>query len=162
MSIEAQELFMRRAIALATENVLSHAGGPFGAVIVKDGKIVGEGVNTVTAANDATAHAEMNAIRDACRNLSVFDLSGCELYTSCEPCPMCWTASYWARIGTIYFGNRAEDAARVDFADAFLYEQLSLPREKRILPGHELLRKEAWESFQAWADSEDKIRYGTL
>lgn len=162
MSTNLQKQFMRRAIALATENVLTHAGGPFGAVIVKDGEIVGEGVNTVTACNDATGHAEVNAIRDACRNLKTFDLSHCELYTSCEPCPMCWTASYWARIETIYYGNTAEDAARIHFADAFLYEQLALPRAQRILPGHELLRKEAWESFQAWAESEDKVNYGTL
>jgi tRNA(Arg) A34 adenosine deaminase TadA len=162
MSIEMHEQFMRRAIALATDNVLTHKGGPFGAVIVKDGQIVGEGVNTVTATNDATAHAEVNAIRNACHKLNTFDLSGCELYTSCEPCPMCWTASYWAGIKTIYYGNRAEDAARVNFADAFLYEQLTLSREQRVLAEHELLRAEAWESFQAWEDSEEKIRYGTL
>jgi guanine deaminase len=162
MSIKMQEQFMRRAIALATDNVLTHKGGPFGAVIVKDGQIVGEGVNTVTATNDATAHAEVNAIRNACHKLNTFDLSGCELYTSCEPCPMCWTASYWAHIKTIYYGNRAEDAARVKFADAFLYEQLTLRREQRIIPEQELLRAEAWKSFQAWEDSEEKIRYGTL
>ena len=157
--MSVQEEFMRRAIALATENVRTNAGGPFGAVIVKNGKIVGEGVNTVTATNDATAHAEVNAIRDACRKLGTFDLSDCELYTSCEPCPMCWAASYWAHIKTIYYGNRAEDAARIHFADASLYEQLTLPREKRVIPGHELLRKEAWESFQAWEDSTEKIDY---
>lgn len=150
---------MRRAIALATENVHSSAGGPFGAVIVKDGRIVGEGVNTVTATNDATAHAEVTAIRDACRNLNTFDLTGSVLYTSCEPCPMCWAASYWAHIATIYYGNRAEDAARIHFDDAFLYQQLALPREQRIIPEHELLHDEAWESFQAWEDSANKIEY---
>ena len=157
--MSVHEEFMRRAIALATENVRSHAGGPFGAVIVKNGKIVGEGFNTVTATNDATAHAEVNTIRDACRNLHTFDLSGCVLYTSCEPCPMCWAASYWAHIQTIYYGNRAEDAARIQFADAFLYEQLALPREKRVIPEHELLRAEAWESFQAWQESTAKVEY---
>ena len=152
---------MRRAISLATENVRSDAGGPFGAVIVKDGQIVGEGVNTVTATLDATAHAEITAIRDACRKLNTFDLSDCELYTSCEPCPMCWAASYWAHIKTIYYGNTAEDAARIHFADAFLYDQLALPHEKRIIPEHELLRQEAWESFQAWSDSTRKVEFQT-
>ena len=150
---------MRRAIVLATKNVHTNAGGPFGAVIVKDGAIVGEGVNTVTATNDATAHAEVNAIRNACRNLNTFDLSACELYTSCEPCPMCWAASYWAHIKTIYYGNTAGDAARIHFADAFLYDQLALPREKRVIPEHELLRQEAWESFQAWNASTNKTDY---
>ncbi|HEX3437442.1 MAG TPA: nucleoside deaminase [Pseudacidobacterium sp.] len=159
MSNDLKEQFMRRAIALATGNVRSNAGGPFGAVIVQDGKIVGEGVNTVTATIDATAHAEVNAIRNACHNLNTFDLSGCELYTSCEPCPMCWTASYWAHIKAIYYGNRAEDAARINFADAFLYQQLALPREQRVIPEQEILRQEAWESFQAWADSLEKIEY---
>ncbi len=159
MATDLNEDFMRRAIALATENVRSNTGGPFGAVIVKDGDIVGEGVNTVTATNDVTAHAEVNAIRAACRNLGTFDLSGCELYTSCEPCPMCWAASYWAHIRTIYHGNRAEDAERIDFADYFLYQQLAKPRSQRIIPEHELLREEAWESFQAWADSINKIEY---
>lgn len=150
---------MRRAIALATENVRRNGGGPFGAVIVKDGVIVGEGVNTVTATIDATAHAEVTAIRNACRNLNTFDLSDCVLYTSCEPCPMCWAASYWAHIKTIYYGNRAEDAARIDFSDAFLYQQLALPHEQRIISEHELLREAAWESFQAWVDSPIKIEY---
>jgi len=150
---------MQRAIALATENVRSSAGGPFGAVIVKYGKVVGEGVNTVTATNDATAHAEVTAIRDACRNLNTFDLTGCVLYTSCEPCPMCWAACYWAHISTIYYGNRAEDAARIHFDDAFLYQQLALPREQRTIPELELLHDEAWESFQAWADSANKLEY---
>jgi len=159
MATDQDESFMRRAIALATENVRSNAGGPFGAVVVKDGVIVGEGVNTVTATIDATAHAEVNAIRSACRNLNTFDLTGCELYTSCEPCPMCWAASYWAHIKTIYYGNRAEDAGRINFADAFLYQQLAKPRVERIIPEHELLREEAWESFQAWVDSTTKIDY---
>jgi tRNA(Arg) A34 adenosine deaminase TadA len=159
MATDQDKDFMRRAIALATENVRSNSGGPFGAVIVRDGKIVGEGVNTVTATNDATAHAEVNAIRNACRNLNTFNLTGCDLYTSCEPCPMCWTASFWAHIKVIYYGNRAEDAARINFADAFLYQQLTLPRAQRFISERELLREEAWESFQAWADSPNKIDY---
>ena len=159
MMSEMKERFMQRAIALATENVRSNSGGPFGAVIVKGGEIVSEGVNTVTATIDATAHAEINAIRNACRNLGTFHLDGCELYTSCEPCPMCLAASYWARIGAIYFGNRAEDAARVNFADAFLYEQIALPRKKRAIPEQEMLREKAWESFQAWIDNPAKIEY---
>ena len=159
MTAPSNEAFMRRAIALATENVRTNSGGPFGAVIVKNGEIVGEGVNTVTATNDSTAHAEVNAIRNACANLNTFDLSDCELYTSCEPCPMCWAASYWAHINTIYYGNRAEDADRIHFADFFLYQQLAMPRAQRVIPEHELLREEAWESFQAWADSTTKIEY---
>lgn len=159
MCRELKEQFMRRAIAIATENVRSNRGGPFGAVIVKDGQIVGEGANSVTATNDATAHAEIVAIRNACRNLNTFNLSGCELFTSCEPCPMCLAASYWAHIQAIYYGNRAEDAARIHFADAFLYEQIALPREKRKVPEIEMLREEAWESFQAWTENPDKIEY---
>jgi len=159
MSTDLKQQFMKRAISLATDNVRNNTGGPFGAVIVKDGRIVGEGVNKVTATNDATAHAEIVAIRNACRNLNTFRLDGCELYTSCEPCPMCLAASYWAHITAIYFGNRAEDAARIHFADAFLYEQLALPREKRAVPEHEMMREQAWESFQAWIESPSKVEY---
>jgi tRNA(Arg) A34 adenosine deaminase TadA len=115
--------FLRRAIRLATENVLNGAGGPFGAVIVRDGKIIAEGVNTVTGANDPTAHAEVNAIRAAAKALGAFSLAGCQLYTSCEPCPMCLAAAYWARIDAIYFGASAADASRAGFDDAFLYQE---------------------------------------
>lgn len=150
---------MQRAIELATENVRSGAGGPFGSVIVKDGKIIAEAANSVTSSNDPTAHAEINSIRKACSALNTFSLAGCEIYTSCEPCPMCLAAIYWARIKTIYYGNTAEDAARVDFDDAHLYRELALPRDQRELPSYQLLRKQAWESFQAWADSAEKIDY---
>jgi guanine deaminase len=158
MSI-TQEQFMQRAIALATENVRINAGGPFGAVIVKDGKIVGEGVNTVTESTDPTAHAEVNAIRNTCRNLKTYSLSGSEIYSSCEPCPMCWAAIHWAHIGVIYYGNTSKDAARIHFGDAFLYRQLALPREERQIQEHQMLHAEAWESFQAWIDSPDKVEF---
>jgi guanine deaminase len=150
---------MRHAIALATENVRSGAGGPFAAVIVRNGQIVAEGVNTVTLTNDPTAHGEVNAIRNACRALGTFLLKGCEIYTSCEPCPMCLAAIYWARIDAIYYGNTAADAARADFDDAFLYRELALPHESREIPSQRLLGEEAWESFQVWRDSTTKIDY---
>ncbi len=125
MPAPANPEFLRRAIALATENVVSGAGGPFGAVIVRDGRIVGEGVNTVTAAHDPTAHGEVNAIRAAAKTLGSFSLAGCQLYTSCEPCPMCLAAAYWARIDAIYYGASAADAARAGFDDAFLYAEFA-------------------------------------
>lgn len=151
--------FLRRAIALATQNVLSGAGGPFAALIVRDGKIAGEGVNTVTATNDPTAHGEVNAIRAACKALGTFNLKGCELYTSCEPCPMCLSAAHWARIDAVYFGACAADAARAGFDDAFLYEEFRKPAAERALPVTQLLRDEAWSSFAAWTASPGKIEY---
>jgi guanine deaminase len=151
--------FLRRAIALATENVTSGAGGPFAAVIARDGTIVGEGVNTVTASNDPTAHGEVNAIRAAARALGTFTLAGCELYTSCEPCPMCLAASYWARLDAIYYGACAADAARAGFDDAFLYEQMRKEPDARKLPSMQLLRDEAWASFAAWLASPNRIEY---
>jgi len=151
--------FLRRAIALATENVASGTGGPFGAVIVRDGRIIGEGVNTVTAAHDPTAHAEVNAIRAACKTLGSFSLAGCQLYTSCEPCPMCLAATYWARIDAIYFGANAADAARAGFDDAFLYDEMRKEKAGRTLPATQLLGDEAWASFAAWMASENKIAY---
>lgn len=150
---------MRRAIALATENVTSGAGGPFAAVVVREGQIIGEGVNTVTATNDPTAHGEVNAIRAACKGLNSFSLAGCELYTSCEPCPMCLAASYWARIDAIFYGASAADAARAGFDDAFLYEELRKNHDAREIPSTQLLGGEAWSSFQAWIDSANKIEY---
>ena len=159
MSLKPNPEFMRRAITLATENVHSAAGGPFAAVIVRDGHIVGEGVNTVTLTNDPTAHGEVNAIRNTCRSLATFTLKGCEIYTSCEPCPMCLAAIYWARIDSIYYGNTAADAARVDFADAFLYREIALPHEARQIPSQRLLGEEALESFQAWRDSTTKVEF---
>ena len=151
--------FLRRAIRLATENVTSGKGGPFAAVIVRDGKIVSEGVNTVTASHDPTAHGEVNAIRAAARALGTFSLAGCALYTSCEPCPMCLAACYWARLDAIYYGASAADAARAGFDDAFLYQELRKEDAARVLPTTQLLGAEAWSSFQAWIDSPNKIEY---
>lgn len=151
--------FLRRAIALATENVVSGRGGPFAAVIVRDGKIVGEGVNTVTATHDPTAHGEVNAIRAATKALGTFVLAGCELYTSCEPCPMCLAASYWARLDVVYYGACAADAARAGFDDAYLYDELRKDHADRSLPTAQLIGDEAWASFQAWLDSAQKVEY---
>lgn len=151
--------FLRRAVALATENVTSRKGGPFGAVVVRDGKIIGEGANAVTATNDPTAHAEVNAIRAAARALDTFTLSGCELYASCEPCPMCLAAAYWARVDAIYYGALAADAARAGFDDAFLYEELRKNHDLRKIPSTQMLGDEARNSFEAWIKSPDKIPY---
>lgn len=150
---------MRRAIALASENVRTGGGGPFGAVIVQEGAIIGEGYNTVTRDNDPTAHGEVQAIRAACKALGAFTLKGCEIYTSCEPCPMCLAAIYWARIDRIWFGNTSADAARVAFDDAFLYRELALPLRDRTIPASTFLHEEAKESFQLWLDSANKTPY---
>ena len=160
MPASANPEFLRRAIALATENVVSGAGGPFGAVIVRDGRIMAEGVNTVTATHDPTAHGEVNAIRAACKALGTFTLAGCQLYTSCEPCPMCLAAAYWARIEAIYYGASAADAARAGFDDALLYQELRKDNaERKFLPATQLLGEEAWASFAAWIASANKIEY---
>jgi len=151
--------FLRRAIALATENVIHGKGGPFGAVIVRDGRIVGEGANSVTSTNDPTAHGEVIAIRAACRALGVFTLSGCELYTSCEPCPMCLAASYWARLDAVYYGCSAADAARAGFDDALMYGEFLKDPEDREIRSTQLLADEAWASFAAWIASPNKIEY---
>jgi len=151
--------FLRRAIALATGNAVSGAGGPFGAVIVRDGRILAEGVNTVTACNDPTAHAEVNAIRAAARALGAFTLAGCQLYSSCEPCPMCLAAAHWARIEAVYYGADAADAARAGFDDALLYNEFRKPQAARSLPAAQLLSEEAWASFAAWLASPNKIAY---
>jgi tRNA(Arg) A34 adenosine deaminase TadA len=159
MSGTANPEFLRRAISLATQNVATGRGGPFAAVIVRDGKIVGEGVNTVTATHDPTAHGEVNAIRAAALALDSFTLAGCELYTSCEPCPMCLAAAYWARIDAIYYGASAADAARAGFDDAFLYEEMRKSHGERSLPSTQLIGDEAWASFAAWLASPNKIDY---
>jgi tRNA(Arg) A34 adenosine deaminase TadA len=159
MKNKANPEFLRRAIALATQNVLSGAGGPFAALIVRDGEVLGAGVNTVTASNDPTAHGEVNAIRAACKTLGTFTLAGCQLYTSCEPCPMCLAAAHWARVDAVYFGASAADAARAGFDDAFLYEELRKDKAKRKLPATQLLGDEAWASFAAWLASPNKIEY---
>ncbi|MGB8030709.1 MAG: nucleoside deaminase [Terracidiphilus sp.] len=151
--------FLRRAIALATRNVLTATGGPFAAVIVRQGKIVGEGANSVTATNDPTAHAEVNAIRAAAKALRTFNLAGCELYTSCEPCPMCLAAAYWARLDAVYYGASAADAARAGFDDAFLYAELRKDAADRKLSSTQLLADEAWASFAAWIASPNKVEY---
>ncbi len=151
--------FLRRAIVLAIENVDTGRGGPFAAVIVRDGKIVGEGVNTVTSGNDPTAHGEVNAIRAACKALGTFTLAGCELYTSCEPCPMCLAASYWARLDAIYYGSSAADAAQAGFDDAFLYEEFCKRQSERGLPATQLLAQEAGAAFAAWIASAKKVEY---
>ena len=149
---------MRQAIALAVENV-KNGGGPFGAVIVKDGEVVATGVNKVTLDNDPTAHAEVNAIRKACTRLGTFDLAGCELYTSCEPCPMCLGAIYWAHIDKIYYGATQYDAAEVGFDDSFIYRELELKSEKRNKPIENILHNEALAPFVAWQEKDDKIEY---
>jgi tRNA(Arg) A34 adenosine deaminase TadA len=151
--------FLRRAIALATENVVTGKGGPFAAVIVRGSEVVGEGTNLVTATNDPTSHGEVNAIRAACKALGTFTLAGCALYTSCEPCPMCLAAAYWARLDAIYFGCNAADAARAGFDDAFLYTELRKDGDHRKLPSTQLLGDEAWASFAAWIESTSKINY---
>lgn len=159
MSGQANPEFLRRAIALATQNVATGNGGPFGAVIVRDGQIIGEGVNSVTAANDPTAHAEVNAIRAAARAIGTFTLEGCELYSSCEPCPMCLAAAYWSRLDALYYGATAADAARAGFDDAFLYGELRNDPSQRKLRSTRLLGDEAWASFAAWIASPNKIEY---
>ena len=150
--------FMRQAIALAVENI-KNGGGPFGAVIVKDGQVVATGVNRVTANNDPTAHAEVSAIRAACTKLGTFDLSGCVIYSSCEPCPMCLGAIYWAHIDKVYYGANQLDAAAVDFDDSFIYRELELEPAKRRMPVENILRDEALAPFRAWTEKDDKIRY---
>jgi guanine deaminase len=157
--LKAQEnSFMARAIELSIENVRS-GGGPFGAVVVKDGKILAEGTNQVTSTNDPTAHAEVIAIRQACEKLADFELRGCELYTSCEPCPMCLGAIYWARPERVYFGNTAADAAKVGFDDSLIYDEVARPHSQRKIPMIPLMREQALEGFRAWEKTGDKTRY---
>ena len=150
--------FMRRAVALSVENV-ANGGGPFGAVIVKDGEIIAEGVNRVTANNDPTAHAEVTAIRAACSKLQTFQLEGCAVYTSCEPCPMCLSAIYWAGISKIFYGNTKKDADDINFGDDFIYEEIAKPYAARRIPMMQFLREEALAAFRAWEEKPDKIEY---
>jgi tRNA(Arg) A34 adenosine deaminase TadA len=157
--LRANPELMRKVIRLASENVLTGGGGPFAALIVKDGAVVAEGVNTVFAANDPTAHAEINAIRKACAAFGDFALRGCEIYTSSEPCPMCLAAIYWAHLDAIYFGNGCENAAHAGFDDACIFRQLSLGRAERAIPSAQLLRDEALESFSLWEISPFKREY---
>ncbi|MSU52006.1 MAG: tRNA-specific adenosine deaminase [Opitutia bacterium] len=151
--------YMREAVQLAEQGMRSGLGGPFGCVIVRRGKIVGRGSNRVTSTNDPTAHAEVVAIRDACAALQTFQLTDCELYTSCEPCPMCLSAIYWARVPQVYYGNTRADAAAIGFDDDFIYQQVPLAPEARAVKMELLLRDEAQIAFQEWANKADKIRY---
>jgi guanine deaminase len=151
--------FMARAIQLSVENVRQGAGGPFGAVIVKEGSIVAEGMNCVTATNDPTAHAEIVAIRAACSKLGGFSLRNCEIYTSCEPCPMCLGAIYWAHLSRVYFGNVAADASKIGFDDSFIYREFVQPLGARKIPMIPMMRDEALAAFRAWQEKPDKILY---
>lgn len=153
-----KEGLMRKAIELSEESVAT-GGGPFGAVIARDGEIIATGVNRVTASHDPTAHAEVSAIRSACARLNTFDLSGCEIYTSCEPCPMCLGAIYWAHIDKVYYGNDKTDAKEIGFDDSFIYDELALPRDKRHLPALQMLDREARRAFGMWEAKDDKIVY---
>ena len=154
-----QKDFMREAIRLSLENVNSENGGPFGAVIVKNGNIIARGVNAVTSTNDPTAHAEVVAIRNACEKLGSFQLNGCEIYCSCEPCPMCLGASYWARPDKIYYANTKQDASNINFDDQFIYSELDVSIAERKLPTIQLLRNEAQTAFTQWQESTEKVKY---
>ena len=151
--------FMGRAIALALENLQSGLGGPFAALVVRDGKIIAEGANRVTSTNDPTAHAEVVAIREACKKLSNFELTGCEMYTTCEPCPMCLGAIYWARPARVYFACTAADASKSGFDDSFIYQEIAQPHASRKIPMTPLMRDEALALFRAWDAKSDKVRY---
>jgi len=151
--------YMQLAIDLAKENVKKGFGGPFGAVIVKNGEVIAQAANSVTSTNDPTAHAEVNAIRQACKKLNTFNLSGCEIYASCEPCPMCLSAIYWARIDKVYVAATKKDAAEAGFDDEFIYKELDLPETKRQLKTSELLMEEGQKPFIEWKQKADKITY---
>ena len=159
MSTDNKNKFMLEAVTAALKGMENNEGGPFGCVIVKDGKIVGRGNNKVTSNNDPTAHAEIMAIRDACENLNTFQLEGCEIYTSCEPCPMCFGAIYWARPDKVYYGCSQQDAADINFDDEFIYKEIELPYEKRSIPFEQLAREIALEPFQKWGEKDDKTVY---
>ena len=153
------EDFMKEAIELSVNNVLKNNGGPFGAVVVKDGKIIARGYNQVTANNDPTAHAEVVAIREACKVLGTFQLTNCEIYTSCEPCPMCLGAIYWARPSRVYYANTKEDAAAIEFDDDFIYKEIEKPIHEREMKFIQIMRNEAQAGFSAWKNKTDKISY---
>ena len=151
--------FMKEAIRIAVKNVENGTGGPFGAVVVRDGKIIATSGNTVVPDNDPTAHAEVNAIRKACKQLDSFQLKGCEIYSSCEPCPMCLGAIYWARLDKMYYANNKTDAKNIGFDDSFIYDELSLKPSARKLPSEVLLAEEAIKAFQQWTEKSDKVEY---
>ncbi len=150
--------YMQRAIELSKQSI-SNGGGPFGAVIVKDGEIIAESSNSVTQDNDPTAHAEVNAIRKAAKAMNTFDLSGTTIYSSCEPCPMCLSAIYWARISNLFFANTRQDAQKIGFDDEFLYNEIQLPIAERTIPTKQILRNEALDVFKLWEEKEDKTPY---
>jgi tRNA(Arg) A34 adenosine deaminase TadA len=154
-----EEKFMSEAIALSQNGVRNNEGGPFGCIVVKGDTIVGRGNNKVTSSNDPTAHAEVVAIRDACKNLGTFQLEGCEIYTSCEPCPMCLGAIYWARPKVVYFANSRQDAANIGFDDSMIYEELGIDLDKRKIPIINLGSEDALKIFEEWQNKEDKIEY---
>jgi guanine deaminase len=154
-----QKSFMARAIELAVENARSGRGGPFGAVIAKDSAIIAEGINNVTSTNDPTAHAEIMAIRNACAKLGVFQLNGFDLYTSCEPCPMCLGAIYWVRPARVYFAGTAADASRAGFDDSFIYREILLPPQERKIPMTQIMHEEGWEAFRVWQGMPNKTLY---
>lgn len=150
--------FMQMAIDASIQNV-KNGGGPFGAVIVRNGQVIATGVNRVTANNDPTAHAEVSAIRTACAQLGTFHLQNCVIYTSCEPCPMCLSAIYWSGITRIYYGNTAQDADNIGFSDKFIYDELATPMSQRSIPVQNIMRDEALSAFRAWEEKEDKVEY---
>ena len=152
------DFFMQKAIELSIKNIHNN-GGPFGCVIVKNNKIISEGANGVTQNNDPTAHAEIVAIRNACKKLNTFDLSGCELYTSCEPCPMCLSAIYWSHIDIVYYGNSRENAAEIEFDDKFIYDEIKKEINERKIPLKQILKDEAIKAFNLWSQTENKTKY---
>ncbi len=157
--MESKKAFMKEAIALAMSNVEDSHGGPFGAVVVKNGEIIGAGANQVTASSDPTAHAEIVAIRQASAHLGTFDLSDCEIYASCEPCPMCLGAIYWAKINKLYYAATKDDAAKANFDDSYIYKEFALPKNERSLSSLQLMRDDAVKVFEAWNNSDNKIPY---
>ena len=159
MASEAEREFMRHAVRLSAERMREGAGGPLGAVIVKDGKVIAEGWNKVTSSNDPTAHAEVVAIRQACEAVNSFSLEGCEIYASCEPCPMCLAAIYWARIDRIFFANTRQEAAAIGFDDEFLYDEIPKTIEERSIPTEHIALAEAKAVFAEWQQKPDKVRY---
>ncbi len=156
---KSNEEFMSEAVQAALKGMANNEGGPFGCIIVRNGEIVGRGNNKVTSTNDPTAHAEITAIRDACKRLNDFQLSDCVIYTSCEPCPMCLGAIYWARPKKVYYGSNQQDAANIGFDDEFIYKEIPLPYEKRSIPFEQCGRDIALEPFQKWSEKEDKTEY---
>lgn len=157
--MEEKKFHMKKAIGLAHSNVSANKGGPFGAVIVKDGEIIGQGANLVTETNDPTAHAEVVAIREATKKLGTFSLEGCDIYTSCEPCPMCLGAIYWAKLDKLYYAATKDDAAKAEFSDHIIYNEIALPKDQRAIQSLQLMRDEALKVFEAWNESDNKIPY---